>query len=289
MPPVRSRAVLILLSLSLLAQAPAASPVRFGLIPSIAHERMEAELQPVADFIAKRIHRKVELVPAKDYDEIGRMLESRRVDFAILFPLAFAQAMNRTPPVQLLGCSVRQGKPSYRGYFLTRQDSTVRTLQELKGKRIGFVNEGSTSGYLFPVQVLINQKLIASEAGLADFFAEIRFLGSHDAVLHAVERGEVDAGTVFDLAIAQATRDGLDSGVFRVIGRTAEIPHEAVVSVDGVDAVLRDRFKEALLSLDTRTSEGRAVLRPMTTDMKLNGFVDCNEDVFKPVRDLVSP
>lgn len=284
---MRSHAVLILLSFSLVAQSPAAPPVRFGLIPSIAHERMEAEFRPVADFLGKRIGRKVELVPAKDYDEIGRMLESRRVDFAILFPLAFAQAMNRTPPVHLLGCSVRQGKPSYRGYFLTRQDSTVRTLQDLKGKRIGFVNKGSTSGYLFPVQVLIGQKLIANEAGLADFFSEIRFLESHDAVLRAVERGEVDAGTVFDLAIAQATRDGLDAGSFRVIGRTAEIPHEAVVSVDGVDPVLRDRFKEALLSLDTRTPEGRAVLRPMATDMKLNGFVDCNEDVFKPVRDLV--
>ena len=48
------RGALILLSISLLAQAPAQDVVRFGIIPSIAHERMESEFRPIADFLGKK-------------------------------------------------------------------------------------------------------------------------------------------------------------------------------------------------------------------------------------------
>ena len=262
-------------------------PVRFGLIPAIAPERMRAEFQPVADYLGAQLHRPVELVIAKDYQEISGLLRARQVDFAVLFPLAYAQAEAAIPGVTLIGCSVRQGKPAYHGYIIAKAGRGLHTLADLKGKRIGFVDKGSTSGYLYPVQVLIDDKLIASDADLPRFFSEVKFLKSHDAVLRAVLEGSVDAGAVYDGEVAQAGRLGVDPGNLRILARTAPIPHEAVVAAPGVDASLRDAFRAALLELDTRTPEGRAVLRPLVTELKLNGYVDCPRSVFDPVRKLM--
>ena len=274
----------LLLGAAAAAQTPA---VRFGLIPAIAPERMHAEFQPVADYLGEKIHRPVELVIAKDYAEISGLIRSRKVDFAVLFPLAYAQAEAAIPGVTLIGCSVRQGKPAYHGYLITRAEGGPRNLAALRGKRIGFVDKGSTSGYLYPVQVLIDAGLISSGADLPRFFSEVKYLKSHDAVLKAVIDGTVDAGAVYDGEVAQAGRLGVDPGRLRILARTAPIPHEAVVAAPGVDDHLREAFREALLSLDTRTPEGRAVLRPLVSELKLNGYVDCPRSVFDPVRKLM--
>lgn len=263
--------------------APAAAPLRLGLMPAIAPERERAELQPVADFLTEALHRPVELVVAKDYADISGMISRREVDFAILFPLAFAQAEGTIRDVKLVGCSVRQGKADYRGYIVTRRDSSVHSLGDLAGKKVGFVDKGSTSGYLYPVRVMVREGLAPGEAELARVIDE-RFLKSHDAVLLAVSKGEVDAGAVYDGAVAQATRIGVDPGQLRILARTDPIPHEAVVAAPGVSDATREAFRGALLSLDTRTAKGRAVLRPMVSELKLNGFVACDDHVFDPVR-----
>ena len=270
-----------------LGAAPQGAPIRFGLIPAIAPARMVTEFTPVADYLGARLGRPVQLVVAKDYAEISTMLKTHQVEFAVLFPLAFAQAEATIPDVSLIACSVRQGKPAYHGYIITTRNSPVHTLADLRGKKIGFVDKGSTSGYLYPVQVLIDEHLIERPEDLPKFFSEVKYLDSHDNVLKAVLTGEVDAGAVYDGEVAQAGRLGVDPGQLRILARTAPIPHEAVVAAPGVDPKLRDEFRRVLLTLDTRTPEGRAVLRPLVTELKLNGYVDCDRHVFDPVRALM--
>ena len=196
--------------------------------------------------------------------------------------------MNRVPPVELLGCSVRQGKTSYRGYLIARRDGGVRSLKDLRGKRMAFVDEGSTSGYFYPVQVLRDEGLLSGPEDLKSLFSSVEFLGSHEKVVLAVAEGRADAGAVYDLAIADAAeRVGVDPASMRILGRTRPIPHEAVVALPGVDPELRRNFQEAILALDTRSEEGRRVLRPLAGNLKLNGCIACDQSVFDPLRGIL--
>lgn len=264
------------------------APLRLGVIPSLSRDRMEAELEPVARWIGDRIGRRIELSYASDYADIASKIRQHEVEFAILFPLAYAQARESDPPVELLGCSVRQGKPNYRGYVITRGDSEVHSLAGLRGKTIAFVDRRSTSGFLYPLQVLEEAGLVHGDADFERFFGKVEFLGSHAAVVEAVATGKVDAGTVYDLAIRESTAQGVGGGgSLRILARTAPIPHEAVVARADIDPELRESFRKALLSLDTRSPEGRAVLHPMTSALELNGFVDCDPSTFDPVRRLL--
>lgn len=280
----RAAFAVLLTTLVLPATAGESAPLRFGMIESPLHT--QSDLQPVADWIASRIGRPVELVTAADYPDLSARTERGEIDVAILFPVAVAQALSRVPPVTVLACSIRQGKPTYRGYFITRQESAVRTLADLKGTRIAFVDRGSTSGYFYPVQVLKKEGLVRGEADLASFFGAVSFLGSHEKVLKAVAAGEADAGTAYDLGIRRSVDAGVDPGAFRIIGRTDEIPHEAVAARFGLDPAVAAKVRDALLELDTRTDAGRRVLKPMAT--QLNGFAPCDASVFDAVRTLLA-
>lgn len=289
MPDVlRVAAACALILGSALAVAPRdpAGAVRLGVVPSIPEDSLQAELGPVTTYLGKKIGREVVLVVADDYSDISSRLEAGELDFAILFPLAFAQAHEKDPQVQLIGCSVRQGKPHYRGYIVTRQKSDIRALAQLAGRSIGFVDPGSASGFYFPVQMFRKEGLIATREDLPKFFSDVRFLQSHENVLRAVAAGEIDSGAVVDHALARAVQVGVDLGSLRILARTDPIPHEAVVAAPGTDPTLRAAFREALLSLDTRSTAGREVLRPMSSELKLNGFVDCDESIFAPLREM---
>lgn len=264
-----------------------ARAVRLGIIPAIARERTQAELSPIVTYLGQQLGEPAELVIAKDYADISGMLARHELDAAILFPLAYVQARAAMPELSLLACSVRQGKAAYRGYIVARRDSPFHQLSDLRGKRFAFVDPSSTSGYLYPTELFLREKLIQSRKELPAFFSEVQFRKSHDGVLRAVLAGEAEAGAMYDGELAQSQRLGVDSGELRILARTDAIPHEAVVAAPGVPEPLRQRLKAALVSLDTRTATGREVLRPLATELKFNGFVTCGPAHFDPIERML--
>jgi len=79
--------------------------------------------------------------------------------------------------------------PYFGGVIFTRKDAPVQNLAELKGKTFGAVNPDSFGGYLIGLYELY-------KAGLKEEDIKAKFYGTHDAVVHAVLKREVFAGTV---------------------------------------------------------------------------------------------
>lgn len=264
------------------AGADAETPLRFGIL---AEDGIRAEgYRPLTEYVARTLGRPVELHPVPGRGELPAMLGRGEIDFAVLPPLAYAEAAFRPKPiVALLACSVRQGKGSYRGYLVTTQAGDVRSVAQLAGRRVAFVHPSSTSGYLYPVQVLRREGVIGPDQEPGDVF-EVLFAGSHLEVARAVAEGRADAGAIFDAGIEMASRAGIDAGSFRILARTDPIPHEAMAARATLDPDLRERLRAAVLNVDTRTAQGRDVLRTLSHDVQLNGFVACDPTLFEPIR-----
>jgi phosphonate transport system substrate-binding protein len=76
--------------------------------------------------------------------------------------------------------------------IVTRKDSKLHKLEDLKGKRFAFVDEKSTSGYLYP-RVMFKKKKINT----ATYFKETYFAGNHQAAIMDVVNKKADAAAVF--------------------------------------------------------------------------------------------
>ncbi len=131
--------------------------------------------------------------------------------------------------------------------------SCTADLSKIRGKRVAFTSESSTSGYLFPALQLI-------EAGIDPVKDIIPiFTGGHDAAVVAVYNGDADVGVSYDDARRSLRKEKTDVGekviVFNI---TSEVPNDVVVASTLLPASLRTAIYDAIDAyLDTE--EGEAV------------------------------
>ena len=120
-----------------------------------------------------------------------------------------------------------RGGPSYQGLILTRADSRIRSLADLKGKTFCYVNKGSTSGYLYP-RALLRQAGLDPDTD----FASKSFGHDHLNTLRLLDRGECQGAAVY----AKILETGSKHGMLRV---AATGPHGYETIVRFFDTHLR--------------------------------------------------
>jgi len=137
--------------------------------------------------------------------------------------------------------SVRSGSSTYTGQIVTKADSGIKTIADLKGKTFCRPDATSTSGWIMP-SLLLKANGLDPDKDLA----EIKDAGGHDKVVQAVYDGECDAGASFGDArslIAEAHPDVNE--VVVVIATTDPIPNDTVAFAPAVPAEVRAKVVKA--------------------------------------------
>jgi len=131
--------------------------------------------------------------------------------------------------------------------------SCIADLSKIRGKRVAFTSESSTSGYLFPALQLI-------EAGIDPTKDIIPiFSGGHDASVVAVYNGDADVGLSFDDARRSLRKEKTDVGEKVIVfNLTSEVPNDVVAASTLLPASLRTAIYNAIYAY-LETEEGVAV------------------------------
>jgi len=238
------------------AQAPSSErALRVGIRPYLPADPLRTAFEPVAAFLAERIGRPVEFIIPASYDGLLTRVTSGEIDLAYLTPMLYVKARQQLPGLRLLVSDVWEGMDFYTGYLVVRRDSGLQDLASLRGRRFCYVDPESTSGYLLPRRFL-RQAGVDPDA----FFGEVRFSGDHITSLRLLLTGEVDAIAIASGGFAVARRAGLDVGQVALLARTGTVPHDVFAVVTDLPDAQVHAITTALLSLDTRSPEGRRVL-----------------------------
>jgi phosphonate transport system substrate-binding protein len=231
-------------------------PVRAGLLGQAARDAF-------AEALESRVGSPFRVKVFGSYESLALAVESGSVAFAWLPPALAVQLVDRdraTPLVSL----VRDGSAEYRGTVFVRGDSSIRGVEDLRGKRFAWVDELSCAGYLFPRRAL-------TERGFGEnSFADERFLGSHAAVGRAVAAGDADAGATFlhvaddDLAGTEVVAGWADAttDAMRTLLVTDPIPTDLVCASSHVAPALAEAVGTALAALHTEDASSR-ILREL--------------------------
>ncbi len=251
--------------------------IRFGVTPYLDTDLLSQNFEPILGYLSERTGYLFEEVPGTSYTGLVDDLAEGKVDLASLSPLSYVQARKRMPCMQLLLTQVSFGSVSYSGYLVSRADSPVSGVEDLRGKRFAFTAPGSASGYLFPRAFLLERNEKAE-----DFFGEIVFAGDHLNAIKLLLDGKVDATATFSSFMRPARAMKLDVGNLRVLAVTGRIPHDAIVARPGLPPGVAGAIKEALAHLNTASEEGRKVL---TGGLEISGWVATRDAVYDPVRE----
>ena len=178
-----------------------------------AQDRMTAN-QCLADYASEALGVPVNVFTPADYNGVIQGLLGGTLDMAWLGASAYAAIYLQDPEVvePVLVKTNLDGSSTYYSIGFARNDSGVTSLDDLAGKRFGFGDPNSTSGYLIPSVEIPEATGASMEDG--DYFGEVVFTGGHEQTIVAVSNGDVDAGVTW--ADGQGDwEDGYNSGALR--------------------------------------------------------------------------
>ncbi|MCP4363696.1 MAG: PhnD/SsuA/transferrin family substrate-binding protein, partial [Planctomycetes bacterium] len=128
-------------------------------------------------------------------------------------------ARHHDEQVEPLVCAIRGGSPTYVGEIVVREDSDIRTVEDLIGRRVIGSSPSSTSGNLMPSGMLVEEGIEKSE------FAAMDFAGGHDKAAQAVLSGEYDAAWINDKNFQKFKEQGIG---LRAIWAHAPVPEKPI-------------------------------------------------------------
>ncbi|MEJ2155038.1 MAG: response regulator [Desulfobacteraceae bacterium] len=195
--------------------------VRIGVLAKRGLDHCEAKWSPTAVYLSESIAGyRFEIVPL-DFASISHAVARKSVDFILTNPSFYVDLEDRygVHAIATLINRMHGGDHTvFGGVIFTRSDNaTLDTLHDLRGKRFMAVKGTSLGGWRMALR-----EMKSAGISLPREFKSLAFGGTHDAVVMAVLRGEVDAGTVrTDTMERMAAAGKIDLTTFRILNINA--------------------------------------------------------------------
>lgn len=271
--------LLPLLLLGLVAgcsRGPSVRPLHMAIVPFEKVSKLEAEFNPMARYLSQKLGRPVILTTPTDYLGVVTGLQTGQVDIAYLSSFPYALATSKMK-LHLIALPWQFGSPTYHGIIFTLKTSNIHSIKDLKGKTFAFGDVGSTSGYLLPRGLML-QNGINPDKDLAHSYN----VGAADAVVKAVAHHAADAGAGYD-GVLQLTysHDLQKVKLFRVIAKTIEVPNGVYVAPPNMKPALLKRIRYVFMHMADDPA-GRAAMKAAENDK----MVIANDRMFDQVRKI---
>jgi phosphate/phosphite/phosphonate ABC transporter binding protein len=163
----------------------------FGLVPPASFLNVEPRVNAFLRWVGDRAGIQLVRRQARSYDELVKLVRAGDLDVAWLPPIPFATLRGESL-VRPLVCADRGADDAYVSVLIARAGGAVRSVDDVRGRRIGWVDPLSAAGYVVP-----RMRLAARFGDLGNVFKSESFFGSHAAVARAVIDGTVDAGATY--------------------------------------------------------------------------------------------
>ena len=258
------------------SQMEAKPVVYFGVISRYHPVVMYEEYQPMMHYLTSQTPYRFELKLGKTYEDAVNYLRQGEVQIASLGAVTYIEAHALFGAVPILRPLNKKGEPFYRSIIVTRKDSDVKTLGDLKGRTFAFASVHSTSGNLFGRYVL-------EQAGvhLEDLHRYTNFK-HHDQVTKAVLARECAAGSVKDIVAYRYQSKGL-----RFLHISDPIPSVPLVVRSNIPEPFVHAVKTALLRIDRNNPEHQRMLAEWNEEFKY-GFVEATDADYEPIRTMLN-
>jgi phosphonate transport system substrate-binding protein len=217
-----------------------------GLIPNQSPEEVQAEYQPLEEFLSGELDQPVELEVPTSYNAVVEAMTSGELDLAYFGGLTYVQARERADISALVTeINPLTGDTTYRSAIIVPTDSDIESVEDIEGQDFAFGSVSSTSGSLYP-------SIMLQDAGI-DYrsdLGEVTYTGGHDATAQAVANGRVDAGGLEYRILLDMVEEGtIDEDSYRVI-ETTDVEGYPWVVRDELPDETKDALAQAFLNIE---------------------------------------
>ncbi|MBM3340515.1 MAG: phosphate/phosphite/phosphonate ABC transporter substrate-binding protein [Betaproteobacteria bacterium] len=206
-----------------------------------------------ADFLAhlsKVTGKRIRWFPAESYAAQVEAMRSGRLHIAGVATGPTPFAVNLAGFVPLVGME-RRGDRSI-GYTLrliTQRDSPIKSVADLKGKRVAHVSPSSNSGDIAPRALFKALGVVPGK----DY--EVVYSGKHDNSIMGVVNRDYDAAPIASSVIDRMIARGMfKADAVRVVWESAPFPRTAYGVAHNLAPALQEKIRQAFLTFDFKAS-----------------------------------
>ena len=239
--------------------------LQIGAIPDQNPEKLNRLYGTLSAELSEKLDVPVRYAPVSNYAAAVSAFRTGSLDLVWFGGLTGVQARLQTPGARVL--AQRDIDAEFTSVFIANGASGLRPftsadqLVELKGRRLAFGSESSTSGRLMP-QFFMGENGVKPE-DLAGGGPGCR--GRHDATVAVVQSGAYEVGALNEQVWRSNLADGrVDPGKVSVIWRTPPYVDYHWVVRPGLDERFgegfTDKLQSALLDLSADTENGAKIL-----------------------------
>ncbi|HEY3368428.1 MAG TPA: phosphate/phosphite/phosphonate ABC transporter substrate-binding protein [Symbiobacteriaceae bacterium] len=270
--------------------APKIEKLVIGFVPSQDAAGISDKVKPMSDFLSKELGITVTTFVGSNFAGVVEGMGSKQVDIGFLNAFSYVAAHNDYGVITILK-SVRKGNFQYRAQLTTRKADNIpvcdakadpkckATFDALKGKKLAFVDPGSTSGYLFPAFYLKN---IGIDIAPGKFFSDVMNAGGHDKAVNSVYNKVVDAAWSFEDARDTLVKDFPDVKEKLVqVAFTDWIPNDGISVRKDLPADLVQKITDAFVKY-SKDPDGVKVLQSLYT---IDAFAPSKDADYQVVAD----
>jgi phosphonate transport system substrate-binding protein len=250
-----SGCVLSILAASAFSANVGAQTFKVTTIPEEAATEQVRKFGPITKYLEAKLGMKVEFLPVNDYPAAVEALVNKNVDMVWFGGFTHVQANVRSGG-KIIPIAQREEDTKFQSVFITKTNSGIKTLADLKGKQVSFGSASSTSGHLMP-----RSFLLAANIDPDKDFKRVAYSGAHDATIASVVSGKVDAAaldiTVWNKFVKENKVDTKDVNVFYTT--PGYFNYNWSVHAD-MPVAMREKVTKALLDISPNDPVGKEIL-----------------------------
>jgi phosphonate transport system substrate-binding protein len=242
----------------------------FGVHPLHNPDMLLKTYGPLVDHLNARLGgRRIKLVASRDYDTFNKRIAAGEFDFALPNPYQAIHAMASSYRV----FGKVSGDRDFRGLILVRKSGPLRTIEDLRGRRISFPAQTAVAATMLPQHFIVNNGVRLEET-------RIVYVGSMESAIQSVLSGASDAAGIWpDPWRKFVALHPTEAARLEVRWQTPHLVNNALVARQSISEPVVTGVMRALEELSD-TPNGRKLL----ASMAVKGFEPANAETYRPVR-----
>jgi len=263
------------------------NPIKMFFVPSLEAGKVVQSGEAIAEFLRKETGYRFKVAVPTSYAAVIEALGTYQADITWLPTYAYVLAKQKyDAEVKLM--TVRNSLTKYRGQFVAKSNSKIKTLADIEGKIVAYTDAASTSGYIYPSALLKEQGIEPSQT---------RFTGSHNAAILAVYSGTADVACTYwsppdSTGLPKDAREKLLETKPDVLEKvvpiafTDWIPNDTVTFRKNMPTELEAKVVKALHDFAS-SARGKEILRSLYDIDGLDHATDADYDVVRKTLQLM--
>lgn len=245
-----------------------------GVFPRLNASETTKRYAPLADYLSKRLGRKVVLVTSKDFSSFWHGIDEQRYDIVQYNQYHYIRSAKT---YRVIAHNKEFGKSTLAGVLYVRKDSGITNIAQLRGRTVLFGGgEDAMIGYIAPMYMLL-------QSGLKKDEFKAQFAINPINSVFGVYRKQADAAGSGDGAIEQPVlKNAINTEELSILAVSEELLHlpwavKRTMSVKQLDAI-----RSALVDLESNEA-GRQILKSAV----LTGIGRADDKDYDPHRNMV--